>query len=303
MSSTPEFLVFGATGQQGGAVARALLARGRTVRAFVRDPQSVNARKLAAAGISLAVGDLSDRASIDRAMTGISGVFSVQTSSPSGLVTDEEEVAQGIAVADSACAAGVAHVVYSSGGAAGKGPTGMGHFDSKSRIEAHLRGLPIAATITRPASFMEMMLLPGMGLDSGTFSFFMAPDQPMQMIALEDLGRVNAQILCEPRRHAGQAIELSGQAITGKDLAQAFSEAAGRPIAYRKFPDALLARNGFLRRLSELVDEGVLAGLADIAALERAFGPMTSLRQWLAGSGKAAFHAALTAPRAEIALR
>jgi uncharacterized protein YbjT (DUF2867 family) len=303
MSLTPEFLVFGATGQQGGAVARALLAKGKTVRAFVRNPLSDSARQLAAEGITLAVGNLSDRASIDRAMAGVSGVFSVQTSSPSGLVTDEEEVAQGIAVADSAHAAGVAHIVYSSGGAAGKGPTGMGHFDSKSRIEDHLRSLPIAATITRPASFMEMMMLPGMGLDSGTFTFFMAPDQPMQMIALEDLGRVNAQILCDPHRYAGQAIELSSQAITGNDLAQAFSEAAGRPIAYQRFPDAVLAQNGFLRKLSELIDEGVLAGLADISALEREFGPMTSLRQWLAGSGKAVFQAALEAPRAEIALR
>jgi uncharacterized protein YbjT (DUF2867 family) len=49
----------------------------------------------------------------------------------------------------------------------------MGHFDSKSRIEEYIRSLPIAATITRPASFMEMMLLPGMGLNTGVFTFFM----------------------------------------------------------------------------------------------------------------------------------
>jgi uncharacterized protein YbjT (DUF2867 family) len=303
MLNTPEFLVFGATGQQGGVVARALREAGREVRAFVRDPQSEKAKALVTRGITLAVGDLFDRASIDRAMTGIRGVFSVQTSSPSGLVNDDQEVAQGKAIADSAVAAGVAHLVYSSGGAAGKGHTGMGHFDSKSRIEEHIRSLPIAATITRPASFMEMMMLPGMGLNTGVFTFFMKRNQSMQMIALDDLGRINAQILCQPERYAGQSLELSGQAITGEYLEEAFSRAAGRPIRYQRFSEELLAGNDFLRRLTMLVDNGVVAGVADIPALEREFGPMLKLDQWLSGPGKFLFEKALNAPQAGIALR
>lgn len=303
MSNSPEFLVFGATGQQGAAVARALRKAGREVRAFVRDPQSGNSRELVAEGITLAVGDLFDRGSIDRAMTGIRGVFSVQTSSPSGLVTDDQEVAQGKTIADSAVAAGVAHLVYSSGGAAGKGHTGMGHFDSKSRIEEHIRRLPIAATITRPASFMEMMMLPGMGLNTGVFTFFMKRDQSMQMIALNDLGRINARILCQPERYAGQTLELSGQDVTGGNLEEAFSRAAGRPIRYERFSEELLAGHDFLRRLTVLVDNGVVAGVADIAALEREFGPMLKLDQWLSGPGKSLFEDAFNAPPAGIALR
>ncbi len=301
MLNTPEFLVFGATGQQGGAVARAQRKAGREVRAFVRNPQSEQARALVDEGIALAVGDLFDRASIDRAMTGIRGVFSVQTSSPSGLVTDDQEVAQGKAIADSAVAAGVAHLVYSSGGAAEKGHTGMGHFDSKSEIEEHIRQLPIAATITRPASFMEMMMLPG--LNTGVFTFFMKRDQSMQMIALDDLGRINAQILCQSERYAGQTLELSGQDVTGEHLEQAFSRAAGRPIRYQRFSEELLAGNDFLRLLTNLVDNGVVAGVADIPALEREFGPMLKLDQWLSGPGKALFEDALNAPQADIALR
>lgn len=303
MTNPPEFLVFGATGQQGGAVARALRAAGREVRAFVRDPRSAKARSLVDDGMSIAVGDLFDRASIDRAMVGIRGVFSVQTSSPSGNVSDEQEVAQGKAVADGAVAAGVAHLLYSSGGAAGKGHTGMGHFDSKSRIEDYIRSLPITATITRPASFMEMMMLPGMGLNTGLFHFFMRPDQSMQMIALDDLGRVNAQILCHPERYAGKALELSGQDVTGEDLERSFTRAAGRPIRYRRFPETLLADNAFLRELTALVDNGVVAGVADIPALEAEFGPMLTVKDWLAGPGKALFDEALNAPQASIALR
>lgn len=303
MSNPSEFLVFGATGQQGGAVARALRDAGREVRAFVRDPHGEKARALTASGISLAVGDLFDRASIDRAMSGIRGVFSVQTSSPSGQITDEEEIAQGKAVADSAVAASVAHLVYSSGGAAGKGHTGMGHFDSKSEIEDHIRKLPIAATITRPASFMEMMMLPGMGLNTGVFTFFMQRGQSMQMIALDDLARINAHILYHPERYAGQALELSGQDVTGDDLENAFSRAAGRPILYQRFSEELLTGNDFLRRLTRLVDNGVVAGVADIPALEREFGPMMTLDQWLSGPGNILFQNALNAPQADIALR
>lgn len=303
MAGVAEFLVFGVTGQQGGAVARALLAKGRKVRGFVRDPHSNKAIALAEEGVELATGDLFDRPSIERAMAGIKGVFSVQTSSPSGRVSDEQEVMQGKAIADSAVATGVKHLVYSSGGAAGKGHTGMGHFDSKTQIEAYIRSLPVPATITRPASFMEMMMLPGMGLNTGNFTFFMRPQQAMQMIALHDLGRINAQILCHPERYAGKTLEISGQSITGDDLQREFSQAAGRTIRYQRFSDDLLASNDFLRKLTELVDNGVVAGSADIPALAREFGPMLTLAQWLSGPGKALFENALNAPETGIALR
>jgi uncharacterized protein YbjT (DUF2867 family) len=148
------------------------------------------------------VGDLLDLGLIDQAMKGVRGVFSMQTSSPSGLLTDE----QGKSVADSAVSNGIAHLVYSSTGAAGKSHTGMGHFDSKSRIENHVRSLPIATTITRPASFLEMMMLPGMGLNTGVSINFMRPYQSMQMIALHDVGLINAQILCQRDLYAGEVI-------------------------------------------------------------------------------------------------
>ncbi|WP_261278750.1 NmrA family NAD(P)-binding protein, partial [Serratia ficaria] len=155
MTHTAEFLIFGATGQQGGAVARTLRRAGRQVRAFVRDPHGEMARALTTEGIALAVGDLFDRPSIDRAMAGIQGVFSVQTSSPAGEISDEQEVMQGKAIADSALAAGVRHLVYSSSGAAGKGPTGMGHFDSKSKIEDYLRAFGACQGSCRLSGFMR----------------------------------------------------------------------------------------------------------------------------------------------------
>lgn len=303
MGHEAEFLVFGATGQQGGAVARALKAKGKKVRAFVRNSESIKSQALVAEGISLVVGDLFDLDSIDRAMAGVAAVFSVQTSSPAGEITDAQEVSQGKAIADIALRQGVGHLVYSSGAGAGKGPTGIGHFDSKSEIETYLNNLPLRSTITRPASFMEMMMLPGMGLPNGEFTFFMRRKQAMQMIALNDLGRINAEILIAPDRYAGRTIELAGAQVTGEELERAFTTAAGREIRYRRFPDSLLAGNPFLYRLAEYLDR-VLPGPADIPALEREFGQLTSLEEWLADSGKPIFEAALNHKDADgVALR
>ncbi len=251
----------------------------------------------------MAVGDLFDFASINRAMVGITGVFSVQTSSPAGQITDAQEVQQGKAIADIALQHGVRHLVYSSSGAAGKGLTGMGHFDSKSEIEAYVQSLPIMSTITRPASFMEMLMLPGMGLPQGKFTFFMQPDQPMQMIAVEDLGRINAQIMMAPDLYAGKIIELASASVTGRDLERAFTRAAGRPVIYGRFPDALLAENPFLNRLTELLDTGLLVGSADLDALAQQYGKLTSLVDWLHGTGKTLFEAALNHESEKVALR
>ncbi len=289
-------VVFGATGQQGGSVACALLAAGWEVRAFVRDPAGTKARALEDAGARLAQGDLGDEAAIRAAIDGAYGVFSVQPSSGQGDlygVTDEQEVRYGTVVADLAVAAGVRHLIYSSTNAAGDEPSGMGHFDSKATIEQHIRSLPIAATIVRPASFMEMLTMPGFGLPDGHFAFFMQPDQAVQVIAVEDIGRIVAAIFADRERFAGQTLEIASDAITGNDLAAAFSEAAGKPIAYLRFPDEVLAGNPFLSALTGLVDSGRLAGKADLPMLRSLVPNLTTLRAWLAGSGKQAFLAAL----------
>ena len=125
----------------------------------------------------------------------------------------------------------------------------------------------------------------------------------MQMIALADLGRMNAQILMSPERYAGKAIELASANVTGRDLETAFTHAVGRPIAYKRFPDELLTNNPFLKRLAELLDSGLLAGAADLPFLEQEFDHLTSLGAWLDGPGKPLFEAALNHVETEVALR
>lgn len=291
--SKQPILVFGATGQQGGSVVAALLEAGWPVRAIVRDPASAKAVALRDAGVELAQGTFTDLETIRAMMKGAHGVFSVQPSSPGSTLSDEDEVRYGVTVADLAAESGVAHLVYSSGGAVGDQPTGLGHFDSKARIEAHVRTLPTPATIIRPAAFMEMLVMPGFGLDEGRFNWFSRRDQAMQLLAVEDIGKFVAAIFADPARFGGQTFEIASDTATGRDLEAAFSEAAGRPIAYARFSDEALVANPFLGKLTALLDAGPLAGHADLDALRKINPQMRSLKVWLAGGGRAAFAQAL----------
>lgn len=299
-------LVFGATGQQGGAVTTALRADGWSVRALVRNPDAPKSQDIASLDVEVLQGDFTDEASIRSAMTDVYGVFSVQPSSGQGAiygVSDDDEVRYGTAIADIAVQTGVRHFIYTSVNAAGPEKTGMGHFDSKSEIEAHVRSLDLPSTIIRPAGFMELLMLPGMGLDEDAYVSFLRPTQSGQVIAVRDIGKIVARIFSDPSRFVGQTIEIAGDELTGDSLQQSLSRAAGRPISYSRFPDAILKEDEFLRRLTELFDDGRLAGQADIAGLRKEFGHLLSFDEWLDGPGKSLFEAAQIASRSPIVLR
>src|SRR6266852_9559849 len=146
------FAVVGATGQQGGATARALLAGGARVRALVRDPQAARAQAIQQQGAQLVGADLDDPASLRAAFASVDGVYAMTTSyTPRGTAG---EIEQGKAMGDAALAAGVPHVVYSSVGGAER-HTGIPHFESKRRVEEHLASLGLSTTFVRPVFFME----------------------------------------------------------------------------------------------------------------------------------------------------
>ncbi|AZM50650.1 NmrA family protein [Streptomyces sp. WAC 06738] len=290
-------VVLGATGQQGGSVAAALRADGWGVRAVVRNPSGDRARSLSAAGVETVRGDLRDPESLRAAFSGAHGVFSVQPNSgqAGAGVTDEDEVRFGAAVAEIAERCGVAHLVYSSAVTAGSA-TGVDHLDTKSRIEAHVRNRDTAGTIIRPATFMELLVTPGMGLDRGHLSFLMRPDQAMQFIAVRDIGRIAAAVFGAPDRYAGRTMEIAGDALTGNALAEGLSRAAGRTISYSRLPTTLPEQDAVLGRLAALVDDGRLAGSANLDALRAEFPFLLRFDRWLAGPGAGLLDKALRPP-------
>jgi uncharacterized protein YbjT (DUF2867 family) len=225
-------LVSGATGQQGGTVARNLLERGFAVRAITRDPEKAEARALADLGAEVVSGDLEDRASIERVLAGVYGVFSVQQFWEVGV---EGEVGQGILLADAAKEAGVEHLVYSSVGSAHR-ETGIPHFDSKWEVEEHVRASGVPYTVLRPVFFMqnwEMMREPVLG---GTLPQPLDPDKPFQMIDAEDIGVFAAMAFDDPETWIGREVDLAGDELTMPELAATFSRVIGREVDYFQVP-------------------------------------------------------------------
>ena len=127
--------VAGATGAQGGAAARALLAAGHPVRALTRDPAGPAAAALRDLGADVRRADFDERDSLDAALAGAGGLFAVTTPFGTDLAA---EVRQGRALIDAASAAGVGHVVLTSAAHADRG-TGVPHYESKHLVERHLR--------------------------------------------------------------------------------------------------------------------------------------------------------------------
>lgn len=284
-------LVFGATGRQGGAVAKALRDAGWPVRAFVRDALKSASLALRDAGVELVTGSLEDTGLLRAAMTDAHGVFSVL---PADLAADDE-VRYGIAIADLAAEGGVTHFVYSSGASVGDRLTGVARFDAKPRIEAHIRRLPIIATIIRPMIFMEMLVRPGLGLETGRLFSLIRPEHSIQLTAVEDIGKFVAAIFADRARFGRVTLKIASDRVTGRDLEAAFTEVAGRPINYARFPDEVLAANADLRHMARSLEDGPLAEHVDLNAM-RAINPyLLSFRAWLATSGRKALHEALGA--------
>ena len=221
--------VTGATGQQGGAVSRKLLAEGWKVRALTRDPQKPAAKELAALGAEIVPGDMDRPQELEQAFRGAHGVFSVQNYwIPT--VGFDGEIRQGKAVADAAKAAGVAHLVYSSVGAAHRG-MGQKHFESKWIIEQYIHTLGIPYTILRPVAFYENFNWQRTNILNGTFEGMgLRPEKERQMIAVADIAVFTAMAFADPKTFLGRTIELAGDALTESQIAETFAKVIGRPV-------------------------------------------------------------------------
>ncbi|RCW85652.1 NmrA/HSCARG family protein [Phyllobacterium bourgognense] len=236
MTTKRSILVTGATGQQGGAVAHALLSRGHRVKALTRKPDGDNAQQLASAGAEVVAGDLGDATSVLRAANDVDTMFLMGNSYEAGV---EEETRQGILAADAAKAAGVGHLIYSSVADADK-KTGIPHFESKYLVEKHVAGLGIPYTISAPVAFMENVVAPWSigALRQGTHAFAMPPKRVLQLVAVADIGAFVA-VLVERRENViGKRFDFAGDELSGEEQAKILSQAIGRPINYQEIPIA-----------------------------------------------------------------
>lgn len=234
MADSKIVLVTGATGHQGGAVARELAAHGYRVRAMTRKPQSDAARSLGKLGAEVVQGDLDDEASVGRALAGAWGAFSVQNTGEAGV---EKEEVQGKSFAKAARDAGVQHFVYTSVASADR-KTGIPHFENKWRIEETVRALGFPShVVLRPVFFMDNFLLPWFKPgDSGQMMMAISPQTVLQMIAVGDIGKYGLWAFDNPQKLNGRGIDIAGDARTMPDTARIISKAAGKAVEFVPVP-------------------------------------------------------------------
>ena len=278
-------LITGATGRQGSAVIRHMLAKGWKLRALTRDNASREARALSEKGVEVICGDFEDPVSLGLAMRGVHGVYSVQDFWTVGA---KREVQQGKNVADAASKAGVRHFVYSSVGGAERN-SGIDHWESKWEIEKHIRKLGLPATVVRPAAFMENYYIGQVeiGILKGKLMDPIRGDKPYQTIAGDDIGAFVALAFERPDEFIGQQLEIAGSELTNLQAAEVFSRVLGKPVKFQRLP-MLMVRIVLGKEFYQMFRWFNEAGFqADIPALRRRYPEVRlhSLEEWLREEG------------------
>ena len=232
-NSRKTVLVAGAVGQQGGAVVLRMLQKGWKLRALTRNPSSQAAQALAKQGVELVKGDLEDPASLDAAVRGAYGVFSVQD----GAVGAQREILQGKNMADAAKKGGVEHFVYNAVGGTDRN-TGIEIWERKWEVEKHIRKLGLPATIFRPTSFFEDYYFDVFHIPilKGSLWSPVRGDKPYQMIATYDIGGFVALAFERPKEFIGMELEIAGSELTNVQAAEVFSRVLKRKVKFKRVP-------------------------------------------------------------------
>jgi uncharacterized protein YbjT (DUF2867 family) len=225
-------LVTGATGNQGGAVARNLLARGHHVRALTRNSNSRKAKEIEDLGAELFEGDFDYVISLQKAMEGMDAVYAMSTPFEKGTNFEQKT---GYLLELAANTTGIKHFIYSSVGSADQN-TGIPHFDSKYDIEKHLQVTNTPFTVIRPVFFMENYSAPWSlpDLREGKISMAISKDRKLQMVGLEDLANMVVYIFENRNDFLMKTIEIASDEKTGEEVAEILSEVTGTHIEYNE---------------------------------------------------------------------
>lgn len=285
-------LVTGATGAQGGAVARSLLAEGRKVRILTRNAGSAAASALRALGAEVAPGDLADVPALVRAMSGCDSVF--------GLTNFWEhfgcELVHGKNIVDAARQSGVSHLVMStlpSSIALSGGEITVPHFESKAEVEVYARQSGVPSTFVHVAFYFENFLdyfPPRAGADGVLRIGFPQGETRLAGVAVEDAGPVVAAIFRDRARFLGQVVGIVGEELRGDEYAAALTRALGREVRYTHVARETFAAFGFpgaeeLAAMFDLNRRFILSREADVA-LTRTLNPaVQSFERWAEENG------------------
>src|SRR5919197_1107876 len=270
-----KILVTGATGQQGGSLARLLLQKKYKVYALTRNTQSAAAQGLGNKGAKLVKGDLDDSDSLERAVKDVQSIFLMGTPFEDGT---EGETRRGKLMADIAKENNIEHLVYSSVANADKN-TGIPHFESKYKVEQHIKNLGIPHTIIGPTFFMENLL--GPGLEQGQLALPLSSSTILQQSALQNIAEFSALVLERREPFLGRRIDIASDEVSGEQAAKILSNGLGQKIRYMRIPlEQVHQANEDMARMYEWY-ERVGTGI-DIATLHQEYPEVNwlSFKDW-----------------------
>lgn len=263
MSEQQIIAVFGATGAQGGGLARAILTdpdRRFAARIITRNANSEKARALAEQGAEVVVADIDDEAGLRAALQGVYGAFFVtffwEHFSP------EREKNQARNMANAARAVGLRHAIWSTLEDTRRWvpleddrmPTLMEHykvphFDAKGESNRFFDELGVPTTFLLTSFYWDNLIHFGMGprREADGRLVFQLPmgDRRLPGIAAEDIGRCAYGIFKRGEQSVGQTIGIAGELLTGEQMADALGDALGEPVHYQAIPPAVYRGLGF----------------------------------------------------------
>lgn len=224
-------VVAGATGKQGGAVARRLLANGHRVRALTRNPDSASAKALAQLGADIVRADLEDPPSLVAALADAGAVFSVQDFLESGV---EAELRQGLNLTAAAADSSIEHLIYSGASTMDRN-TGVPHLESKWQVETAVRRLDKPWTVFRPSAFMENWSWDRDAITAeGVMYFPGRPDMVYRQVSVQDIAALVVMALENPSVWVGNIASLAGDAMTPLEMAATFAKVLQREVRYQQ---------------------------------------------------------------------
>jgi uncharacterized protein YbjT (DUF2867 family) len=298
-------VVVGATGAQGGSLARAILADpagGFTCRAITRDPNKENARLLVDKGAEVVKADLDDLSSLKKAFAGAYGAFCVTNFWEH--FSAEKEKAQARNQADAARASGLKHVVWSTLEDTRTLMTPddkrmpmlqdkyrVPHFDGKAEADAYFAGLPVTCLVTSFYwdNIYAFGLAPKKDAD-GIYTWTLPMgDKRLAGIAAEDIGKVAYGLFKAGPQYIGKTVGITGENLTMEQISEKLGKGLGvkvkynavEPDAYRGFGFPGADEMGNMFQIYRDFEKEVLAARsADVA---RSLNPaLQTFDQWLA---------------------
>lgn len=241
-------LVTGATGAQGGGVARAILKENKfRVRILTRNANSQKAQMLKRAGAEIAEGDMEDPQSLAKAMKGVYGVFAIT----SFWEHYAKEYQLGVNLIDAASAANVQHFVMHTLDdyyKLSRGRFSVPQCDIKAALENYVRDSTLPSTFVRTAFYYEnffSMFPLQKGEDNSFYFGFPQGDTRLAMTSAEDVGGVVHTIFEDPAHFTNRVVGVVGEDYTCDEYAAIMSRVLRRNIRYNYVPRDVYASYGF----------------------------------------------------------